>query len=89
MAACVFLVVQPPILAGRDYPGWTLLPQQQTQIAQVTSSSDAEDWEETYYLESIPGVGASIRRGLATPVSELVTLELVTLPDLMQLPNII
>lgn len=33
----------------------------------------AEDWaniQETLYLQAIPGMGASIRRGMATPVSK-------------------
>lgn len=76
MAACVSLFVQLPVLAGTAHPGRTLLPQQQTEIAQVVNSSDAADWEETHYLESIPGVGKSIREGLATPVCELEKVDL-------------
>jgi len=82
MAACVSLVAQLPIFAGTAHPGQTLL-QQQAEIAQVVNSSDAADWEETHYLESIPGVGASIREGLATPVSELREVDLTQFLNLV------
>ncbi|MCY4055568.1 MAG: hypothetical protein OXF67_06805 [Cyanobacteria bacterium MAG CAR4_bin_6] len=83
MAACVSLVAQLPIFAGTAHPGQTLLLQQQAEIAQVVNSSDAADWEETHYLESIPGVGASIREGLATPVSELREVDLTQFLNLV------
>ncbi|MYF35503.1 MAG: hypothetical protein F4226_01525 [Synechococcus sp. SB0678_bin_12] len=84
MAACVSLVVQSPVSAGTAHPGRTLLPQQQqAEIAQVINSSDAADWEETHYLESIPGVGKSIREGLATPVSELREVDLTQFLNLV------
>lgn len=83
MAACVSLVAQLPVFAGTAHPGQTLLPQQQAEIAQVVNSSDAADWEETHYLESIPGVGASIREGLATPVSQLREVDLTQFLNLV------
>ncbi|MCY4173122.1 MAG: hypothetical protein OXF25_03460 [Cyanobacteria bacterium MAG CAR3_bin_5] len=83
MAACVSLVAQLPVLAGTAHPGQTLLRQQQAEIAQVVNSSDAADWEETHYLESIPGVGASIREGLATPVSQLREVDLTQFLNLV------
>jgi len=85
MAACVSLVVQSSVSAGAAHPGRTLLllPQQQAEIAQVVNSSDAADWEETHYLESIPGVGASIREGLATPASELREVDLTQFLNLV------
>lgn len=57
-------------------------PAQVTPVDIVQSPALSEDWQETDYLESIPGVGASIREGLSTPVSELQEVDLTKFSNL-------
>ena len=52
-------------------------------IAQVMRVDSVADWEETHYLESIPGVAGSIREGLATPVAELREVDLTQFSNLV------
>ena len=75
VVACASLVVQFPGLASPIDETW-IPPEQQTEISQVVDCANVVDWEETHYLESIPGVGASIQKGLATPISELECVDL-------------
>lgn len=77
MAAFASLVVQSPVLAVPDQ-ATQILPHAQATIARVDHASEA-DWEETHYLESCPGVAASIRAGLATPSSELSEVDIESL----------
>lgn len=76
MAAYLSLVVQPPLLSGTTQTTPVLEPRPIQETAQVMRVDSMADWEETHYLESIPGVGESIREGLATPVSELEKVDL-------------
>lgn len=64
MAACLTLSPM-PFLAGQ--PG-VIFPQ----LAQVKS---VDAWDETRYLQSIPGVAESIQKGLTTPTSELIEID--------------
>lgn len=58
-------------------------PQQLFQEIVQVSPVLSEDWEETHYLESNPGVGALIRKGLSTPVSELKEVDLTKFSNLV------
>ena len=74
-------ISQSQVLTGTARPGQSLWPQQIAQRA--SASATPGDWEETLYLQSIPGVGESIREGLSTPVSELEEVDLAEFLDLV------
>ena len=83
MAACLSLSAQTPLLSGATQATPVLEPRPMQKIAQVMNSTDALDWEETRYLESIPGVAESIREGLAAPVAELREVDLTQFLNLV------
>lgn len=77
MAAAAAFASQVPALEGPrpDLANTQVLQspliQETIPTAQVVLVDAVADCEETRYLESIPGVAASIRQGLSTPVSQL------------------
>lgn len=64
-------VLQPPLI------------QETILTAQVVPVDAVAGYEETCYLESIPGVAASIRQGLSTPVSELNEIDVTCLLEIL------
>ena len=74
--ACFSLIGQSPSLSGATWTTPVLAPQPTQETAQLRHVDTMADLEETRYLESIPGVAESIRKGLATPVSELEEVDL-------------
>ena len=64
MAACLALSLMPVLPDQRR----AMFPQ----LAQVRS---VDAWDETRYLQSIPGVAESIQKGLTTPTSDLIEID--------------
>ena len=64
MATCLAFLLMPVLPGQRG----VISPQ----VAQVKS---VDAWDETRYLQSIPGVAESIQKGLATPTSELIEID--------------